>query len=99
MPMTIKKYIIKTTAKIIIFAIISIIALTLLGSPVIKNDIYLGQMENSDALFILMDIYNKLTPIISVIYGCVTAIFAGTIIYDTYKFIKNKRKVKENEEH
>ena len=99
MPMTIKKYIIKTTAKIIIFAIISIIALTLLQSPVIDNNLALGQMENSDALFILMDIYNKVAPLISVIYGCITAIFAGTIIYDTYKFIQNKRKVKENEEH
>lgn len=89
--MSTKKYIIKTVIKVIIFVIISTIAMTLLQSPVISNKIALGQMENSDELFILMDLYNKITPIISIIYGCIVAGLAITIIYDTYKFIQTKR--------
>jgi hypothetical protein len=92
--MTPKKYIIKTIVKITIFMIISTIALTLLQSPVISNEIALGQMTNSNEMFILMDTYNKVTPIISVIYGCISVGFAVTIIYDTYKFIKTQTKEK-----
>ena len=90
--MSTKKFIIKTVIKIVAFAIISTIALTLLQSPIISNEIALGQMENSNEMFILMDSYNKVMPIISVIYDCVAVGFAATVIYDTYKFIKTKNK-------
>lgn len=94
--MTIKKFIIKTVVKIIIFAIISTIALSLLTSPVITNELALGQMENSNELYMLMETYNKIRPFIEIIYGFVTALFAGTIIGDTYKFIKTKTNKGEN---
>lgn len=92
--MATKKYIIKTAIKVIAFIIISTIALTLLQSPIISNEVALGQMENSNETFILMDTYNKVTPIISIIYGCITVGFIGTTIYDIYKFIKTKTKEK-----
>ena len=94
--MSTKRFIIKTAVKVIVFATISIIAMTLLGSPVISNQVALGQMENSNELFILMDIYNKIKPIISVIYSCVVLLFIGTTGYDTYKFIKTKKTEEKN---
>ena len=97
--MTIKKYIVRTVVKVIIFMIISAIALSLLQSPVITNEIAMGQMENSNETFMIMDAYNKVAPIISIIYGCITVGFAVMIIDDTYKFIKTKTKEKmKNEE-
>lgn len=89
--MTIKKFIIKNTVKIIIFAIISIIVMTWLQSPVITNEIAMGQMENSNELFMLMETYNKVKPFITVAYGCITILFVGSIAYSTYKFIKSKK--------
>jgi hypothetical protein len=94
--MTTKKFIVRTFVKIIICAIISTIALSLLTSPVITNEIALGQMENSNELYLLMETYNKVRPFISVIYGFVTVMFAATIIGDTYKFIKTKINKGEN---
>ena len=94
--MSTKKFLIKTTVKIIIYAIISTIALNLLNSPIISNNIALGQMQNDDSLFVLMDTYNKVRPFISIIYGFITCVFAGTTIYDTYKFIKTKTNKGEN---
>ena len=94
--MATKKFIIKTATKIIIYAIISTIALSLLNSPIISNNIALGQMQNDDALYILMDTYNKVAPFISIIYGLITALFAGTTIHDIYKFIKTKKNKGEN---
>lgn len=92
--MTTKKFIIKNIIKIVAFAIISTIAMTLLQSPVITNEIAMGQMENSNELFILMDTYYKMKPIVLVIYGCIVALFVSTIGYDTYKFINTKTKEK-----
>lgn len=94
--MTAKKFIIKTTVKILIYAIISTIALSLLTNPVITNELALGQMENSNELYLLMETYNKVRPFISIIYGLITALFVATTISDTYKFIKTKTNKGEN---
>lgn len=94
--MTTKKFIIKTAIKIIIYAIISTIALSLLTNPIITNELALGQMEHSNELYLLMETYNKVRPFISIIYGFITAFFAVTTISDTYKFIKTKTNKGEN---
>ncbi len=94
--MSTKKFIIKTAIKILIYAIISTIALSILTNPIITNELALGQMENSNELYLLMAIYNKVKPFISIIYGLITVLFAGTAIYDTYKFIKTKTNKGEN---
>jgi hypothetical protein len=94
--MTTKKFIYKTIIKILIYAIISMIAIFILTNPIITNHIALGQMQNDDTLYLLMDAYYKIRPFVSFIYNCVTALFVGTIIYDTYKFIQTKKNKGEN---
>ena len=99
--MSTKRFAIKMAIKIIIYAVISTIALSLLVSPVISNTIALGQMQNDDTLYVLMETYNNVRPFVSIVYGFITALFAGTTIYDTYKFIQTKTKetVKEAAEN
>ncbi len=94
--MTTKRFIIKTAIKIIMYAIVSTIALSLLTNPIITNELAMGQMENSNELYLLMETYNKVRPFISIIYGLITALFAGTTICDTYKFIQTKKNKGEN---
>lgn len=94
--MRVKSFVIKTVTKIIIYAIISTIALSQLNSPIITNELALLQMEHSNALYMIMDTYNKVRPFISIIYGFITVMFAWTIIHDTYKFIKEKTNKGEN---
>ena len=88
--MSTKRFIYKITAKIIIFIIFSVIASTLLYGPIITNEIALTQMENSNELYMLMESYNKLRPILSIVYGLINGIFVWTTIYDICKFIKTK---------
>ena len=94
--MSTKKFIIKTTIKVLIYAIISTIAFGLLTNPIINNELALGQMQNSNELYLLMETYNNIRPFVSVIYGLVTVLFAATTIYDIYKFIKTKTNKGEN---
>ena len=83
---------IKLITKIIIYAIISTIVFTLLENPIITNELMLGQMESNNELYLLMEIYLRSKPFISLIYGFITVLFAGTTIYDIYKFIKTETK-------
>ena len=94
--MSTKTFIIKLTIKILIYAIISVIALSLLNTPIITNELALGQMENSNELYLLMETSNKLKPFIAVIYGFITGYFIGSIIYNIYKFIITKNNKGEN---
>lgn len=94
--MTTKKFIIKTTIKVLIYAIISTIVAYLLTNPIINNDLALGQMENSNELYLLMETYNKIKHFVSIIYGLITGWFAGSTIYDVYNFIKTKINKGEN---
>ncbi len=94
--MSTKKFIIKTAIKILIYAIFSTIALSLLTNPIINNELAMGQMQNSNELYLLMEIYNKVKHFVSIIYGLITALFAGATIHDTYKFFKNKYNKGEN---
>lgn len=94
--MTTKKFIIKTIIKVLIYAIVSTIAFNLLSSPIITNELALGQMQNSNSLYLLWDTYNKVKPFISIVYGFITGVFVVTTIYDAYKFIKNKKNKGEN---
>ena len=74
--------------KIIIFASVSIIALILWSAnPIITNEMAMGQMENSNELYMVMETYNRVKLIISIIYGCIATWFVGTTIYDIYKLI------------
>jgi len=94
--MTTKKFIIKTAIKVLAYAIISTIVLSLLTNPIINNELALGQMENNNELYLLMETYNKVKHFVSIIYGLITALFAGTTIHDIYKFIKTKKNKGEN---
>ena len=47
-------------------------------------------MSNSDEAYLLMEYYNRIKTIVSVIYSCISALIVGTAIYDIYNFIKKK---------
>lgn len=103
--MTTRRFIARTAIKLVALIVISTIVAGLINSitPLINNDLAMGQMENSDALFVAYNTYNKLVPIVWVVYGILTAYIIGRIGYDTYKFIKTKietkKETKENEKN
>lgn len=94
--MNTKRFYCKLIIKFIAFAIFTSIVSVLLYGPIITNELALTQMENSNELYMLMESYNRLRPILSIIYGLIAACLVGTTIYDTYKFIKTKTNKGEN---
>ena len=92
--MTTKKFIIKTVSKLLILVILSTIVMALVQSPTISNDIAMGQMENDDGAFLMMEIYNKIRPVIDAIYACIVILIVGTIGYNAYKLFQKKKRYK-----
>ncbi len=96
--MTTKKLVVKITLKVIVYAIISTIAVYVLTNPIINNELALGQMENDNTLFLLMETYNRVKPFVSVLYVCVSCLFGWAIVSDVVKFVKAKTNKGEEKE-
>lgn len=96
----ISHFIKKTAVKVIIFAVLMFIvaAVGQSASPVISNSMALGQMQNSDEMYILMDTYNRVRPIVSVAFAGIILLFTGAIARDIFKLVKtiNTENEKEN---
>ena len=96
-----KQFIKKTARRTLIFVIVMFIvaAITQSISPVITNQMALTQMETSNELFIAMNTYNKLKPVVTIIYSCVILWFVCTLGRDTYKFVKNVNNAENEKEN
>ena len=71
--------------------IILLITLMIVGiiadsmSPVIANDLAMTQMENSDALLVVTNAYNRIKPVVDILFTGIIIVVAGWIAYDVYK--------------
>ena len=88
---SLKKFIISMVARVIIFVVISIIVSTVLQSPVITNEVAMGQMENSNELYMVWEAYNNMMPVVNTVYSVIVVIFVGSFIYSIYKYIKSTK--------
>ena len=92
--MSTKRFIIKTTVRlmilIVIFTIVSVYTHGMLNT-ITNNELALGQMENSTEAFVLMETYNgMLKPLVTIGASLSTILIVIATIYDTYKFLKYK---------
>ncbi len=84
----------KIAFKIIFFAIlmfiIGIIEPAVL--PVINNDMYLTQMENSDVYFVALETYQRLKPLFTIAKIVVSCLFVGLVSIDIQVLYRNLTK-------
>lgn len=89
--MTPKKFARRLIVKIVVFTTFMFTVSTIMSfiSPVISNQLAMGQMQNSNEAFVTWNVYNNLKPIAQFAYIGISLWFTSTIARDTYKFIKN----------
>ena len=82
----------KIVAKCIIFAFLMIIVSAAMQalSPVVSNELAMTQMTNSNELYMVMETYNKIKPIVNIIYICVFGLFGYSIGRDIRKIVNTK---------
>ena len=61
-------------------------------APIITNDLAMTQMENSNALFVVMSSYNQFKPIVSITFGIVICLVAFSLARDLVKFAKSSER-------
>lgn len=95
------KFIAKLAIKVVIFALImtAVLFIAQSVSPVMSNYLALGQMQNSDEAFVVMNTYNKFQPVIRIIFVGICILFATGLAKDTYKFVKNINEIKNEKEN
>lgn len=93
--MTKKQFITKICVKgcllLIAIAILSIFVSSF--APTITNDIALGQLDNDDASFAVMSLWNTVLKFIDICKLALTFCFVVSASTDTYIYFKSKREV------
>ena len=89
--MFITKVCVKCCLLIIAIAVLSIFVSSF--APTITNDIALGQLENDNAAFALMSLWNTFIKFIDICKIALIACVAISTGLDTYNYFKTKREV------
>lgn len=92
--MSIKKFAIKILSRVVKFAALLIIASAIIENPILRNEIALGQMENSTTAFMLLGMYFSFQNIAKFVTGLIVLWFIWDIAREIYKFIKSIYKEK-----
>lgn len=99
--MTTRKYVGKLLKCIIILIIATTLITGFLNAvdAIISNDLAMGQLEDSNTMFIMMEMYNHtFTTTINAILVSIYIWNVGSIIFNTCVFIKEKYKEREKNE-
>ena len=92
--MSTKKFAIKILSRVVKFAALMIIVLAIIENPILRNEVALGQMENSTTAFMLLGMYFTFQTIAKFVIGAIVLWFICAVAYDIYKFIKSIYKEK-----
>ena len=92
--MSIKKFAIKILSRVVKFAALMVITLAIIENPILRNEVALGQMENSTSAFMLLGMYFSFQNIAKFVTGLIVLWFIWDIAREIYKFIKSIYKEK-----
>ena len=86
--MAIRRFVLKTVMRLFIMIVVIVVVLMITQTPILTNDIAMGQMENSNDWFVAMTVYQRFANVVD-IFGIVSAVVTlGFIGWDGYKLAK-----------
>lgn len=84
----IRRFILKTVIRLFIMVVVIAAVFMITQTPVITNNIAMGQMENSNDWFVVMTMYQRFANIADIIGIVSTVVTLGFIGWDGYKLAK-----------
>lgn len=91
--MSIKRFIIRTTLRVVVLVIVCLLVFSISNAlnTIISNELALGQLENSNENYLLMEVYNgSIKPICAMLVTMLTFVIVCPLGMDIYKLSKNK---------
>ena len=74
--------------KVLVFSIIIGATSYLINFPAFTNEMAMAQFENDNFSYAAWDVFVKAKNLFNSYYDLIICLFAGTVIYDIYEFIK-----------
>lgn len=74
--------------KILVFSVIMGVISYLINFPAFTNEMAMAQFENDNFSYAAWDTFAKAKSLFNSYYDLIICLFAGTVIYDIYEFIK-----------
>ena len=74
--------------KILVFSVIIGATSYLINFPTFTNEMAMAQFENDNFSYAALDAFVKAKNLFNSYYDLIICLFAGTVIYDIYEFIK-----------
>ena len=74
--------------KILVFSVIIGVTSYLINLPTFTNEMAMAQFENDNFSYAIWDAFVKAKNLFNSYYDLIICLFAGTVIYDIYEFIK-----------
>lgn len=70
-------------------AAILLISFVIVDTPILTNQVAMGQMENSNEWFVAMTMYQKFIPIVESIRNALVSIIVGLLAWSGYDLAKS----------
>ena len=74
--------------KVLVFSVIMGVISYLINFPAFTNEMAMAQFENDNFSYAAWDVFAKAKNLFNSYYDLIICLFAGTVIYDIYEFIK-----------
>lgn len=87
----IQRFIKRLAVKIFIFAIVFGVASYLINLPTFTNEMAMAQFENDNYAYAAWDSFIHFRNLFNSYYDLIICVFAGTVTYDIYNFIKHSK--------
>lgn len=86
--MAVHEFICKTIVRLVITVVVLVVVFIITQTPVLTNDIAMGQTENSNDWFVAMTMYQKFVNVAELFGKVSIAVTLGFIGWDGYKLAK-----------
>lgn len=97
--LAVREFIGKTIMRLFSMLVVIIMIFIITQTPVITNDIAMGQMENSNDWFVAMTAYQKFANVAGLFGKVCVAVTLGFIGWDGYKLAKILNKTENEKEN
>lgn len=84
----IKRFVKRLFWKILVFSVIMGVISYLINFPTFTNEMAMAQFENDNFPYAAWDAFINAKNLFNSYYDLIICLFAGTVIYDIYEFIK-----------
>ncbi len=86
--MAVREFIGKTTFRLFVMVIVIVMVFMITQTPVLTNNIAMGQMENSNDWFVAMTMYQRFANVAGIFGNTCVIVTLGFVGWDGYKLAK-----------